>query len=40
MRLGHDYKVDGKLADTLGRIEGLSNIVLVPKTGPQLHRAA
>ncbi|MBB3032731.1 DNA polymerase III subunit alpha [Alteriqipengyuania lutimaris] len=40
LRLGHDYKVDGKLADTLGRIEGLSNIVLVPKTGPKLHRAA
>ena len=40
MRLGHDYKVDGTLADTLGRIDGLSNIVLVPKTGPQLHRAA
>jgi len=40
MRLGHDYKVDGKLADTLGRIEGLSNIVLVPKAGPKLHRAA
>jgi len=39
-RLGHDYKVDGKLAETLGRIEGISNIELVPKTGPQLHRAA
>ncbi len=40
LRLGHDYKIDGALADTLGRIEGLSNITLVPKTGPQLHRAA
>ena len=40
LRLGHDYKVDGKLADTLGKIEGLSNITLVPKTGPKLHRAA
>ena len=40
LRLGHDYKVDGKLADTLGRIDGLSNITLVPKAGPQLHRAA
>ena len=40
LRLGHDYKVDGKLADTLGRIDGLSNIVLVPKAGPKLHRAA
>jgi DNA polymerase-3 subunit alpha len=40
MRLGHDYKVDGKLADALERIEGISNITLVPKTGPKLHRAA
>ena len=40
LSLGHDYKVDGKLADTLGRIDGLSNIVLVPKAGPKLHRAA
>ncbi|MBY8335760.1 DNA polymerase III subunit alpha [Alteriqipengyuania sp. NZ-12B] len=40
MRLGHDYKVDGKLADALERIEGISNIALVPKTGPKLHRAA
>ena len=40
MRLGHDYKVDGKLADALERIEGISNITLVPKAGPKLHRAA
>ncbi|GAB5347418.1 DNA polymerase III subunit alpha [Alteriqipengyuania sp. 357] len=40
LRLGHDYKVDGKLAEALSRIEGLYNIALVPKTGPKLHRAA
>ncbi|MEL7689821.1 DNA polymerase III subunit alpha [Citromicrobium bathyomarinum] len=40
LRLGNDYKVDGKLADTLGKIEGIANITLVPKTGPKLHRAA
>ena len=40
LRLGNDFKVDGKLADTLGKIEGIANITLVPKTGPKLHRAA
>ena len=40
LRLGHDYKVDGTLADALEGIEGIGNIALVPKTGPQLHRAA
>ena len=40
LRLGHDYKVDGNLAETLGRVDGLANITLVPKTGPKLHRAA
>jgi len=40
LRLGHDYMVDGKLADALEAIDGIANIALVPKTGPQLHRAA
>ena len=28
------------LADALEAIDGIANIALVPKTGPQLHRAA
>lgn len=38
MRLGHDFRLDGKLAEQLQAIEGVSNVNLIPKTGPQGRR--
>ena len=38
MRLGHDFKLDGKLAEQLQLIDGIANVRLVPKAGPQGHR--
>ncbi|MCP9223047.1 DNA polymerase III subunit alpha [Erythrobacter sp. LQ02-29] len=40
MRLGYDFRLDGALAETLGGIEGIANVALIPKTGPKLFRAA
>ena len=38
MRLGHDFRLDGKLAEQLQAIEGIANVNLIPKTGPQGRR--
>ncbi|WP_435417438.1 DNA polymerase III subunit alpha [Parerythrobacter aurantius] len=38
MRLGHDFRLDGKLAEQLQSIEGIGNVNLIPKTGPQGRR--
>ncbi|UIP05624.1 DNA polymerase III subunit alpha [Erythrobacter sp. SDW2] len=38
MRLGHDFRLDGKLAEQLQAVEGISNVNLIPKTGPQGRR--
>ena len=40
LSLGNDFKLGGDLADRLAEIDGLSDIKLVPKAGPRLHRAA
>ncbi len=38
MRLGHDFQLDGKLAEQLQAIEGVGKVNLIPKTGPQGRR--
>ena len=40
LSLGNDYKLAGALADRLGEVDGISEVKLVPKSGPRLHRAA
>ena len=38
LRLGHDFVLDGKLAEQLQAIAGIANVRLVPKAGPQGRR--